>query len=211
MPRGYAVQYVFTASAGVVHTLTSDEVALTDGTLLHGLADPNADGFAIEHTRLGSLALPASLIRSVTRHPNSVVYLAERPFRTVETQPLITQSVRPGVIRHPRVYGAASWVKGVRVHPTTSLSYRLPDASGKTRVFRTGLQPIPGSRGDVHLRVSVGGRTLHERQLAGGQPWLALSLELPAGSDLTIAVSFGKHIRFPCGLILCDPHVTHDT
>ena len=35
----------------------------------------------------------------------------------------------------------------------------------------------------------------------------SLSLELPPSADLAIEVDFGKRIRFPCGVVICDPLV----
>ena len=207
VPRDSAVQYLFADRTGEARTLKDDEVALTDGTRLHGLATPNVGGLTLKHASLRDLTFPASVVRSVERHPGSVIYLAERRPHTVEARPLITQSVPPVVVSHQRSYAVADWLKGVRVLPKAALRYRLPDASGKTRIFRTGLQPVQGSCGDVHVRIAVGASTLHERQLAGSEPWPPLSLELPGGSELTIEVNFGKRIRFPCGIILCDPHV----
>jgi hypothetical protein len=67
--------------------------------------------------------------------------------------------------------------------------------------------PLPGTRGDLRLRVVAAGKALLEQELAADADWKPLALDVPRAGELVIEIDFGKRIRFPCGVVLCDPHV----
>jgi len=207
VPRRSALRYVLAHAPAPSPQAADDEVGLLDGTVLRGRLKPVHSGLELEHPLLGRLALPAAAVRSVLRHRPGVVYLAEAEPRAVEASPLVAAGEPPHTVVYPRADGGAPWLKGVRVAPTTALRYRLPPNAGKKRVFRAALAPLAEGRGDVRLRVAAGGRALLEKELSPGGEWPAVSVEVPAGDELIVEVSFGTRLRFPCGLTLCDPHL----
>lgn len=203
IPRRNANRYV--VANGTTLPQDGDEVGLTDGTVLHGALSPGKQGLQLEHALLGTLAIPSNAVRSVLRRADGVAYLAEQaPKATV--LPLVRQAPEPGTVAYPDADGSA-WLKGVRVAPRTTLRYRLPDAKGRSFVFRAGLAPIEGSVGDLRLRVLAGGKALLEQELEAGADWPPVSAEVPGAGELTLEIDFGTRIRFPCGVVLCDPHV----
>ena len=204
IPRRDATRYVFANGARPSPPRDGEEVGLTDGSILHGRLTPARGSFELDHAVLGKLAIPDNALRSVVRRSSAVIYLAElAPSATAD--PLVVRSAAPQLVAYPPSNGSPPWLKGVRVAPKAVLSYRLPSANGSKRLFRADLRPVPGARGDIRLRVLAGGRALMDEELASHPA--SLSLELPSSADLAIEVDFGKRIRFPCGVTICDPHI----
>jgi len=204
IPRRNANRYV--VANGTKLPQAGDEVGLTDGTVLHGVLSPGKQGLQLEHALLGTLAIPSNAVRSILRRADGVAYLAEQAPKATAL-PLVRQAVEPQAVVACPGAGSSAWLKGVRVVPRTTLRYRLPDAKGRSFVFRAGLAPIEGSVGDLRLRVLAGGKALLERELKAGADWPPVSAEVAGTGELTIEIGFGTRIRFPCGVVLCDPHI----
>ena len=205
VPRRDATRYVFANGAAPAPPSDGEEVGLVDGSILIGRLAPAKDGFELDHALLGKLAIPGTALRSIVRRGDAVAFLAEQTPKTTAA-PLVAHPAPPEPVACPAADGS-TWLKGVRVAPRASLRYRLPAAAGRRLAFRAGLQPLPGARGDLRLRVLAGGKTLCDQHLPASAPWPALALDLPAARELVVEVDFGTRIRFPCGVVLCDPLV----
>ncbi|MFW6163005.1 MAG: hypothetical protein ACODAJ_09565, partial [Planctomycetota bacterium] len=205
VPRREAARYVFAEGASPAPPAGIEEVELVDGTVLHGRLTTGKDGFELAHELLGTVALPSRSLRSVVRHDQGVVWLAEREMQVSTAPPIAPTAAPEPSIREAR--NGHGWLRSVRVRPRATVRYRLPDMGGKPAVFRAGLRPLDGSRGDLRLRVRAGGKTVFDEELAASAEWPALALKLPPGRELTVEVDFGSRIRFPCGVALCDPLV----
>ena len=69
------------------------------------------------------------------------------------------------------------------------------------------LVPVPGCRGDLDVRVEVSGRSVFNKALESDAQPQSLTLELPAGDELTIRVDFGGRIAYPCSADLGNAYV----
>jgi len=186
-----------------------DEVGLIDGSILRGTLKPGADQVALEHAILGKLAIPAGAVRSIWRHPASVLYLAEMARQSVDAVPLIAQTVLPETVTYGQgpTREAAGSARGIRVWPKCTVRYATGKAPGQKLLLRTTVGPVDGARGDVRVRIAAGDRALFEKEFTPEDQGESLSLEVPEGSLLAIEVDFGKRMRFPCGVALGEPHL----
>jgi len=210
LPRATALRYVVARPVAPAPAIGVDEVLLTDGTLLRGRAMPGNNTLELKHATLGTLSLPSRLVAGVLRHPPGVHHLAEiQPEEIAEAVMISRPSsvARVGLLHNAGQHVTPACLKGWRLEPKASLDYRLPKATAGTRVLRCGLRPIDRAKGGVRLRMLAGDRALFDKELSPGDPWPALDLTLPGDSRLKIEVDFATRIRFPCGVVLCDPHV----
>lgn len=185
------------------------EVVLVDGTVLRGRLGLAADVVRLTHDALGELALPVEAVLSFLRHGPNVIYLAELPFEAKARSLLGEGGQVRTVDRHlpGQGAGAAGFLRSLAIQPATALTVRLPDGPGR-RVLRACAAPVPGARGAAILRVRQGERLLFEKSVPASQARaVPLSVELPAGDQVTIDVSFDRRVRLPCGVVLADPHV----
>ena len=188
---------------------TGDELRLVDGAVLHGKLRCRAGRLTLDHPLVGSLDVPGGIVAAVVRRSPAVLYLADAPFASVEAVPLITACVAPRRVERPWSQGAANggFLAGVRIEPKATVRYRVPRRAGVSALLRAAVGPAGDSRGDLRVRIVAGGRRLFEKELSAGSGWEQVSLELPAAGDLAIEVDFGTRLRFPCALVLGDPHV----
>ena len=100
-----------------------------------------------------------------------------------------------------------SCLTAVRMQPETTVRYRLREQASRGAVFHAVVAPVPGCRGDVRVELGVSGVRVYEQWLAATNEPVSVSLELPAGDELTIKVDFGRRIAYPCGVDWRDPHV----
>jgi len=190
-----------------------DEITLADGSLFRGTAKAVKDGVELEHSVLGTLTVAPQALRSVLRRPATAAYLADLAPHAVEGVPLVAHPAAPETVAYPEREKGRAWpgelccLRGIRIEPKTRVRYRLPATGGRKLVFRTTLSPFDDSRGDVRVRIVAGGKPLLERDLAPGAKAEAASLDVPMGAELAVDVDFGPRIRFPCGVLLADPHV----
>jgi hypothetical protein len=181
-----------------------DEVTLIDGSRVRGKLSPTAEALVIEHERLGRLAVPYKAVRSVLRRPETVLDPAAAEPKSAETAPLTTGEA-PLAVRslHGDAADKPEFVRGLEVQPKTVVRFALPP--GSKRRLRVELVPLADARGDVTLRISVGGSAVLERTVSPADAPAAVSVELPEGAELTIEADFGPRLRFPCGVVLRDP------
>jgi hypothetical protein len=210
IPRADAVRYV-ADNRRTPQSAHADEVSLSDGSVLHGRLHPGADGLQLEHAVLGRLTVPAGSLRSLVRRSNAVIDLTWLAPQSATTAPLVSAAKPPARLRAVRgdaaETGPVRFIKGLRIEPSTVVHYELPAADGRARLLRATVQSVDGARGDTRLRVRIGQAIVLEREVAAGGKPEVISVELPAGDELTIEVEFGPRLRFPCGVVLGDPHV----
>lgn len=190
-----------------------DEVSLLDGSTLRGPAKPTKDGLELDHAVLGKVAVPGRMVRSVLRRPAGVVWLGEMKPAAVNAVPLIARAVPPEMLEYPALGGSRVWpgellaIRGLRIEPKCTVTYRLPALPGQRRAFAATVGPVEGMRGGVKLRLLAAGKTLAERDIGPGAKREAVTAEVPPNAELAIEVDFGPNQRFPCGIILGDPMV----
>ncbi|MBM4041263.1 MAG: hypothetical protein FJ290_22400 [Planctomycetes bacterium] len=190
-----------------------DEVSLLDGSTLRGPAKPTKDGVELDHAVLGKVAVPGRMVRSVLRRPPTVAWLGEMKPAAVNAVPLIARAVPPEALEYPTLGGSRVWpgelvaIRGVRIEPKCTVTYRLPALPGQRVAFAAAVGAVEGMRGSVKLRLLAAGKTLAERDIAAGSKREPVTVEVPPNADLAIEVDFGPDQRFPCGIILGDPVV----
>jgi hypothetical protein len=203
LDRADLLSYVF--AAPLPTPSSGDEVALVEGSLLHGKLTPG-ETLTLDHAVLGKLSLPPKSVRSVVRRPGGMLDLTEVNPQAVRTLPLLgvaeAQAARFEVVR-----GDGAFVKGLRIEPKTTVRYRVPD---RAMTLRTWLVPVDGARGDVRL-VARAGDKKWEHALTATSPPIELTLDLPARAELELEIDFGDVLRFPCGVVLADPHLRPTT
>jgi hypothetical protein len=183
----------------------ADEVTMTEGSILRGRLVPAADGLVLEHPLLGRLTLASDAVRSVARHDRRVAHLAEMSPLAVQTAPLLGPEVVVARMQMLRGNGTSRFVQGVQLEPRTVVRYSLPKRPGQK--LRALLQGVEAARGDVRLKLSVGGKAIFDQEWKAGDAPRELTLELPEGDELVVEVDFGTRLRFPCGVVLGDLHL----
>jgi hypothetical protein len=188
-----------------VAALKGDVITLVDGSVLCGAAKLSAGGIEIEHAALGKHAVALANIVSIARHPAWAAYLTEMEM-TAKCVPLVARAVGPQ--RLEGAEGGGTFFKAIRMCPLTEARFKPPAGAGKATLRATVL-PIPGAKGDAVVRISAGGKTVFEQEIAAGATGKELAVELPAGAveELTITVDYGGKLAFPSGVILQDPYL----
>jgi hypothetical protein len=185
----------------------TDTVFLFDGTVLHGRLAPSNGGLRLEHAKLGTVDVPGAVVRAVLRRPEDVACLAEEAFASVEAAPLVTEAREPErIICQPAVPGEdgdAEWLTALRMWPRTTLS--IPVKAPGTLRGRLCLEN--GSRGSARVRIQAKGKTLLDQALRPGAQAAPLSVAVPGSAQLVVEVDFDGPVRFPCSVLLADPHV----
>jgi len=186
-----------------------DEVVLHDGSVLHGRVELDAGALRLSHRELGELFLDARAVRSLLRNPSGCTYLTDLALQP-QAAPLLGEATAARTVE-ARPSGSADagagHIRCLRIQPTTTLSVSVPGKPAAARTFRATVEAPRGARGSVRLRVSAGGKALWEKTIdpAPTAPE-AISVDL-AGEAVTIDVGFEGPPRFPCGVVLGDPHI----
>jgi hypothetical protein len=81
------------------------------------------------------------------------------------------------------------------------------NAQSRKITLRSEVAPIPGFRGQAQVRVSSAGKKVWQHQMDETSKPVAVAIELPAGSEVTIEVDFGKRLALPCGVDWRDAHM----
>ncbi len=182
----------------------ADEVALVDGSVLHGKAGFAKDAVLLTHEMIGELRLPVAAVRAVTRRADGVTHLAALKL-SPSAEPLLgsgpagkaIEAVPPG--RQPP---GAACARSLTIRPTAEVALRLASAA----TFRATASPVAGARAPAVLEIAGGGKTLVSKPIAPGDEPAEVSADAPAGR-LVIRVRFADAEAFPCGVTLGDPHV----
>jgi len=207
MDRSEVTRFILSKAAPAAATTGHCEVALCDGSVVRGTLKLAAGEVVVTHEELGELAVPVRAVRSLLCHAPGCVYLAEMALDTAAS-PLLaaTPSIRTV---HRRAGGqadaAAGYVRALVIQPSTKLTVRLP---GKAPgVFRATVSAVDAARGPARLRITAGGKALIARTVEPSVgPPEAISVEL-TGETMAIEVLFEDTPKFPCGVVLGDPHV----
>jgi hypothetical protein len=188
-----------------------DELHLLDGTVLRGTVEPADGRLKLAHAELGALEVPAAAVRAVVRRSGAVAYLADLPPAAVEAAPLLRLAPKPAWLARPWDAeprpAPARWLNGLRLEPKTLLRVRLPKLDGPRAVFRAVLGPDEDSAGAVRLRLRVRDAVVFDQTCSPADGWKPVSVDLPSADELAIEVDFVAPVRFPCRLVLGDPHV----
>jgi hypothetical protein len=206
------VQYVYADPPQPPRTKAAyDEIALVDGSVLHGRLVAGNEELQLEHDVLGQLPLPDRLIRSVVRHRENIIDLSALKPTSVVTAPLIEAVPVQSTIQ--RIAGEAGkdpddeFVTGLRLMPKTTVRFALPTVAEGGYILRAGVKSGPGGRGDVQIRVLAGTKLVFDQQIEPGKEAHWLEVRLPVAGELVVEVDFGRRIRFPAVLDLIDPHL----
>jgi hypothetical protein len=204
LPRIGLVRYGFARENESGDAGPSDEIGLVDGSILSGKVTLDGENLVLAHPVLPSISVAWTQVNYFRRARPDVLWLSQ--VRDVETR--LQGAPFPAAAPHAvdaRAWGGQSVVHTIRLGAETVAVYPLP-AGGK-RVFRARVAPLHGSRGEVVVGLEVSGRTLFKEALASGAGSKVLSLDLPAGDTLTVHVSFGERLSYPCGIDLGDAYV----
>jgi len=209
MDRSEATRFLLTKATRSAEAADKAVAVLRDGTVLRGELKLAAGRVLLKHETLGELSLPVKAVRSFLRHAPGVIYLTDLAL-SATAAPLLdaTPSIRTVQDRRAgEVPAPAECVRCLTIHPATKLTVRLPAKPAGPRTFRATLAAAAGARGGVRLRLSAGGKTLLDRAIPASQAAGAcISADLP-GREVDIEVDFDEPVRFPCGIVLGDPHV----
>jgi hypothetical protein len=185
------------------------DVILTEGSVLRGRLTIQRDSLKLQHATLGELTIPAAAVRAFLRRPSGVTYLTDVPLAARST-PLVQAGAPEGLVDirlpdgSPEQAGKA--IRTMIVRPDTELRFRL---GGGNNVFRATVAPLAGARGDARLRLLAGGKAVLDKKISpADEAAQAVSADLGGGGELVIEVTFEPAVRFPCGVVMGDPHVT---
>ncbi len=212
LPRTGLIGYRF-ADEKPARDAGHDDVGLIDGSRFLGKLQPGADGYLLEHKTLGKLTLPTSIIRSVVRHPVRMFDLAEGRPVTLKATPLLAtrnaELVAPSIL-DGAVEPTPRFVRGMLFEPNLTAEYQVPGMGDKKGRMRLMLLPMATAVGDARLRIKIKDKVVLERDISPNTKAEAVSFDVAGGDVLEIAVEFGATLRFPCGVVLGDPHVIWD-
>jgi hypothetical protein len=189
-----------------------DDVFLADATLLRGSLSVDGQRLRLEHPTLGELVFPRFALRSVVRRGPQLLDLTRAEPLGVETQPLIAGPVTDKGLRALASAAEAApgdfpFARALRIEPETVVRYGIPRVETGRLRLRALIGRAGGSRGDLQLEIRAGERSLLERPLPPESLPEWVELELPRGEELVFAVEFGRRIRFPCAVLLGEPHI----
>ena len=201
VPRAQALRFVL-ATPEPPATRPGDEIGLTDGSLLFGTTSFDGNQLVIQHRSLGELKVPWTSIRYLRRTAPNLVWLDTVPGTVLES---IGPALPPPA---PRLTNTVTdtHARSLRIMPHTVFRLTLP-APLQPAVFRGQLHLVPGNRAKLEVTVLDGDSPVWNRKIDPGSAAIPLSLNLPAGRDLTLKVAFDGPLAFPCGIDLRDAHV----
>ena len=193
-------RYVFAAGATVPMSLATDEVTLCDGNVLRGTVLPAQNALVVEHPTLGKRSFGPKTWVSVRRYSGPAWYLSDLQPIAVESYPLINRladmprmEFNSGVATGP--------VSQILVSPRTRMEYTIPGKPGEKYLLTAVVHLLDGSRGSARFEIRIDGKPQLEKILnPGSEKQLAVSFDVPVGSELEIDVDFDDRVRFPCGV-----------
>jgi hypothetical protein len=190
-----------------------EEVVLLDGTILRGRFYPASEESKLDHPLLGTVKLPNKIVSAVVRHTPAMLDLTEQTPRALRTWPL-TAADRDAAVQFQVLRGdrrerlPRTAVKGLQIEPKTVVRFPVLRAEGKSVRLCSLLVPANGMVGDAVLRVRAGKEVLLEREAKAGGAAIEVAVEVPAAvAEIEIEIDFGTRLRFPCGVVLADPHL----
>lgn len=203
------VRYVMSNEPGTSPASDLDEVGLVDGNIYHGRLTAKDGQLSLEHDAGGQATFPADAVSFVVRHNPGLIEFPQLSSQVVPTgENALDKGKRSAIANPPLAGGSGSrFIRGVRIEPKMQIRYALPKRDGQKLLCRATLHPIAGALGDTRIRFLVGKKVVLDETLApttGRQP---VDVQLPDGDELHIEIDFGPLLRFPCGVLLQDPHL----
>lgn len=182
------------------------EVALVDGSLLRGKVAPKDAGLVLDHNLLNHVSIPYSAVLSIVRYQPSIVHLKDLKF-DVQAKPVLVKAPTVEKLQYYRGLKGKTFLclSGLACQPETTIRYKL-EKSGNRKIVAT-VQPVPGARGDSHVKISSGGTAVFEQDIVAGSEPTAINADLTDSDELTIEVSLPAKPAYPCGVILGDAAV----
>lgn len=186
------------------------EVTFLDGSVLRGKVTFGDRKLTLAHAKLGEVSIAAPAVRSIVNSVPGVTYLTDLPYRIKSFPPL---SARVETLEGSPVATASAamggrFVRCVQILAGNEFQYSLPGPRGRDASLRASLVAMPGARGDARVEIIAGGKTVFDQTIGPGQTAPVLvSVALGKGGSFSIRVTFGRRLRFPCGVVLGEPHV----
>ena len=172
----------------------------------------SGDNVVLKHSVLGEMSIQVSGICYIRRTPAGITWLERLETPAIEQAGPVSQPPLPRVIRSMHNGEVTRFLRAIRMMPRTVARYRLPkDGTEGKYIFRAELVPVAGCRGETDVRISAAGKQLWKQSVDGKSDPAQVEIELPAGSELTIEVDFGKRLAFPCGVDWRDAHLLSAT
>lgn len=214
IPRPLVSRYVFRKVHSVrqnrdaTRDAGADEVTLANGTRIRGSLTESDKGLVLNHAVLGALPLRWDQVSSVRRSPAGVSWLDQLAREMVERVGPVSSPPPPAVIetRIDRRDGSQAGLTALRIMPRTATRFSLPGPNSSW-ILHTRLAPIVGSRADLRVRIQVDGRLVWKGLVRAGAGSKQLTVKIPSGKAITIAVDFGEQLEFPCGVDCWDAHL----
>ncbi len=211
IPRQGIIRYQFKPPAGSIPREGEDEIGLIDGSVFRGRLSPVSNGVEVGHASLGTVSVPWEALRYILRSPPGLMRLGPPAAGDVEARGPAGSPEAPRLLDYrtglePRQPSPVC-LTAVRMLPITAARYRLQGREGRKAWFHAVATPIPESRSDVRISLRVAGATAYERTLLCTNSPVTVSIELPAGEELTLKADFGGKLLYPCGVDWQDPCV----
>jgi hypothetical protein len=215
LARTGAVRYLFrkTVPGATADAAWSagDEVSLIDGSILRGRLSVNAGGLMLDHTALGTIAIPAPVWRSLARRSDRCRFVTDWAPVSVDAVGLVLDEPPDEPYAYRRGDAARArtrrFFRAITVRPKATLHYQIPEGKGRPVVLRAAAGPAEGCRGDVRLRITAAKGAVFEHEFTPGADPRPVAVDLREGERFAVDVDFGRRIGFPCEAALWDPIV----
>jgi hypothetical protein len=211
VPQQGAIRYLFRDPVSGFPRDGEDELGLIDGSVFRGRLSASSNGMALAHATLGAMSVSWAAVRYIQRSPPVLTRLGLPPAGDTEVHGPAGPPAAPRLLDYrtgaERREPAPLCLTAVRMQPVTVARYRLQGREGRKAWFHAVAAPVPECRGDVRISLQVAGATAYERTLLCTNSPVAVSIDLPAGEELTIKVDFGGKLLYPCGVDWQDPCV----
>ena len=100
---------------------------------------------------------------------------------------------------------SARHLNTIRLHPNSVINYKLPETSEAR--FRCSLKAVESSRAALDIVIKVDNKQVWKGRIQPGKSADTLSLDLPAGKEMVLEVSFAERIAFPCAIDISDAYL----
>ena len=207
LPRSGVRRYVMAREEVVPLAPDEAEVAFLDGTVLRGKLTLGKDKVTVAHRHLGRIEAPAAAVRSIVRRLPGVSHLTDLPYRLTVALPLSAKKVSGAPLGEGEgpARRRGGYLRSLTVLVGSEFQYTLP-ASDKSVRLLGALGRMPGGLGDARVEILAEGKTVLDQTIAPSQHGdQRLSVDLGKAKTFTIRVTFGRRLRFPCGVTFGDP------
>ena len=170
------------------------EITLADRSVVRGSLKIAQGGLVLSHRILGDLKLKLDDFISIRNTPAGMAWLGGPNLQSVKRIGPVDMPPVPSVIK-------SGFSRVIRMMPSTVATYAVPEDIAKNKFkFRAYLAPISANRSDVNVSITVAGKVVWKKNVNVTMEPVAISVDLPACSNFSIEVAFGKRIIIPCGV-----------